>query len=132
PEERIALRVKTLHVRAMRDGRQEVRTDLGLFVVGHGHPERDRHTGDAPPLCGSTSPRRIEIADIDGAVDHEVTSAGAREFALSCRDRNTGGEPHVAHRASVVVPTAWLLEPTKVQILDQVTETLCLLERVPL
>ena len=99
------------------------RGDLRLLVMAHRDVERQRHRRHPSPLGRPAGPGRVEVADVDRALDHQVAAAAGGELALpgadaarrpSCAD--------VAHRAPVVVPAARLLEPVQVAVGDEARE----------
>ena len=73
-----------------------------------------RHRRDAAPLGRPARPRRVEVADVDRAADHQVAAPPRPRIALTGADRGPRPVAHVAHRAAIVVPPARLLEPADV------------------
>ena len=87
--------------------------------MGHRHVEGDGRRRHATPFGHAAGPRRVEVAEVDCSVDHQVTAAAGRELALPCADANSRREANVPHRAPVVRPDAGLLEPVQVEVLDE-------------
>ena len=106
----------------MRDRCQQMRGDLGLLVMGHRHVERDRRRRHAAPLGRPAGPGRVEVAEVDRPLDHQVAAPAGRELALTRADTHAPREADVTHGAPVVRPDARLLEPVQVEVLDETGE----------
>src|SRR6516225_9747886 len=86
PEDRVPVGVKTLHVSAVRDGGEEVGRDLRFLVVGHLDAEDLRRCGGTAPFRWPSAPGRVEVAHVDGALDHGVAGGGGPYLAPGGRD----------------------------------------------
>ncbi len=106
--------MEALADRSVRDRRQQVCCDLGLLVMTHGHVERVCDRGGAPPFCRAARPRRVEVADVDRPLRHQVAAACGRQLRLAGANANRSPEADVAHCPAVVRPAAGLLEPGEI------------------
>ena len=71
---------------------------------------------------GAAGPRRVEVAEVDRALDHQVAAAAGRELALPRADAHAARVADIAHRTAVVRPDARLLEPVEVEVGDAARE----------
>src|SRR4051812_43359542 len=91
-------------------------------MVAHLDGEALRECSHAPPLGRPSAPARIEIADIDGAARHHVTTPGAGNLALTGTDRDAGERASRRHVQTVVLPVHRFLEPADVEVLGEAGE----------
>src|SRR4030095_11584781 len=107
---------------AARQGRDEMRVQLGRGVRG-GH---DRvllgQRGDAQTLGKTRSARAVELHIADRAGGDEVAYREAGELALAVREgyRGGGGQPHEIRRLQI--PVQRLFQPVDVERLDPAGE----------
>ena len=97
PPDRVAVGVEALDDGSVRDRREQVRGDLGLLVVAHRTSNDVRDRRRPPPLGRAARPRRVEVADVDRALVHQVAASGRRELALAGADADGRAEANVAH-----------------------------------
>src|SRR5581483_2691493 len=122
PPDRVAVGVEHLDVGPVRAAREQVDRDLRLLVVAELDAVELRRGGHARPVRVAAAPRRVEVADVDGAALEHVAARARRVLALAGADRDAAARPHLAHVAVVVRPDARLLEPADVELADAVAE----------
>ena len=106
--------------------------NLWFFVVPHPHIIGIGNCGGAQPVRGAAGPRRVEVADVNRAVFHEVTTTRRRVFALPGADRDPAAHPHIAQAALIVLPANRLLKPGDVEVVYPVAELERLRDRIAL
>src|SRR5882757_3572693 len=121
-EQRVTVRMKYFEAGAVGDGREEMGGHLRFLVVSHRHAKGAGERGNPTPLSGAAAPARIEVAEIDGALEHEVPATRARDFALPCGHRNFPDATYIGHGFTIIVPTARFFEPHDVKAGDPASE----------
>src|SRR3989442_9629055 len=101
----VPLRREALDEGPMGNRSQQMEGDLRFLMVPHLHVECRCDARDATPLRRPTTPRRIEVADVDRSIYNEVSDSQPGPFTLACGHGDTGDGAHVAHAATVVIPT---------------------------
>ncbi len=122
PPKRVAGGMETFHDRPVGLGGDEVGGNLWFFVMAHPHIIGIGNGGGAQPVRGAARPRRVEVADVDRAVFHEVTATRRRVFALPRADWDPATHPHIAQAPLVVLPANRLLKPGDVEVVYPVAE----------
>ena len=84
--------------------------------MSHLDGERGRQRRHASPLGRPAAPAGVEIANVDRARHHEVSTTGAGNLALSGADRNARLAARRGHVEAVVLPAHRLFEPANVEI----------------
>ena len=115
-EHRVAIRVKGFEVSTVRNRGEQVGGNLRFFVMPHLDGERRRQGRNAPPLRRSAAPAGVEIADVDRARHHEVSTTRTGYLALPGADRNAGLAARRRHVEAVVLPAHRLFKPANIEV----------------
>src|SRR5579872_4665374 len=97
---------------------EQVRRDLRLLVVGELDAVEVRGSRHPAPARVAAAPGRVEVADVDRPLLHEVAATLGRVLALARAHGDPSPGAHVTHVALVVAPDAGLLEPADPQVAD--------------